>query len=955
MKQTLIAVLLMVPALAWATESITSVSIDDTSPVAGQTINVTVNANLSNSNDDWRETKIELNTGGGAAEYSLCSNIPSPDIVNSNSSPSRVIAVTVPGGLAAGTYEVRVWGYKNTTTYSGGASGAEDDPPTCDPTGTDNPFPDAGFDAGDITVTVPEADIALSSTESIDPVVAGSGAGNLTYVITASNTSGTDVTGLTVSATVNWPVGVSVDSVTPSGSGNWSATWPGTWDIGSLANGASETLTIVFTASPSAAVGTDVISLSANVSAMDQTDTDSNNDSTAQTTSIAREVDIVVTKTESVDPVVAGSGNNNLQYTITVTNTGLSDVTGATISEVLTLPTGVTVSSLSPSTGLIGGSSPNYNWSGVDIPAGGSATLDVYLTAASNAEVATDSISDTATFTGSTGGETIVNTGDDTATEATSVAREVDIEVTKTESIDAVVAGSGDNNLTYTITVTNSGFSDVTDLVINDSTTLPANVTIDSVTPSSGSWVAPNWTVSIPAGGTETLTVVLDVPLTADEGTDVVSNTASVTGSGGGETIVNSSNDSATQATSIRWPEASFDVMKEYTSGDGGPVNVTLECSDTSGLLVYAPQQGSTTTTLTVRRFDIDPASAGTSCTVVEDVPDGFAEAARSADCDVDPTADNFDSDPYACTITNTPTRATFEVQKRYMDGNNDVPVTLNLSCNTGLPLDQSRTVFPDNEGNFGNGQFEVKFVVESYTDGELDCTVTEEPAPGYSGSYNCAGNANTDCDVGDPSGIPNDNFFEGPCVWEDITADGENGAEMKCVIRNYPDPVDVVIEKDFVLEGNPSGVDTDYDLTLYCSGEIIGGYKLDENVESPAGKPGPGCGLFKPVQESGQGIIVVQPEWCKSFSGSAPDLYEAQVIPEYPYSECYVIERVYDSAIEVDNDCFGLQVSAGQGASCTVTNTIFFEGIPTLNQYGMALLALLMLGMGFIGFRRFA
>ncbi|MEJ8568912.1 IPTL-CTERM sorting domain-containing protein [Elongatibacter sediminis] len=664
-----------------------------------------------------------------------------------------------------------------------------------------------------------DADISLISSESIDPVVAGSGAGNLTYVVTAGN-SGVDATGVAASVTVMWPAGVTVDSVTPSGSGTWSGTWPGTWTIGNLANGANETLTVVLTAGPSAEVSTDAISLSANVSALDQTETNTGNNSTAQQTSIAREVDI---------------------------------------------------------------------------------------------------------------------------------------EVTKTESIDAVVAGSGDDNLTYTITVTNSGFSDVTDLVINDSTTLPANVTIDSVTPSSGSWVAPNWTVSIPAGGTETLTVVLDVPLTADEGTDVVSNTASVTGSGGGETIVNSSNDSATQATSIRWPEASFDVMKEYTSGDGGPVNVTLECSDTSGLLVYAPQQGSTTTTLTVRRFDIDPASAGTSCTVVEDVPDGFAEAARSADCDVDPTADNFDSDPYACTITNTPTRATFEVQKRYMDGNNDVPVTLNLSCNTGLPLDQSRTVFPDNEGNFGNGQFEVKFVVESYTDGELDCTVTEEPAPGYSGSYNCAGNANTDCDVGDPSGIPNDNFFEGPCVWEDITADGENGAEMKCVIRNYPDPVDVVIEKDFVLEGNPSGVDTDYDLTLYCSGEIIGGYNLDENVESPAGKPGPGCGLFKPVQESGQGIIVVQPEWCKSFSGSAPDLYEAQVIPEYPYSECYVIERVYDSAIEVDNDCFGLQVSAGQGASCTVTNTIFFEGIPTLNQYGMALLALLMLGMGFIGFRRFA
>ena len=38
----------------------------------------------------------------------------------------------------------------------------------------------------------------------------------------------------------------------------------------------------------------------------------------------------------------------------------------------------------------------------------------------------------------------------------------------------------------------------------------------------------------------------------------------------------------------------------------------------------------------------------------------------------------------------------------------------------------------------------------------------------------------------------------------------------------------------------------------------------------------------------------------------------------------------------------------------CTITNTESFEGIPTLSQYGMAIMALLMLGVGFIGMRRF-
>ncbi|NNJ79124.1 MAG: IPTL-CTERM sorting domain-containing protein, partial [Xanthomonadales bacterium] len=40
--------------------------------------------------------------------------------------------------------------------------------------------------------------------------------------------------------------------------------------------------------------------------------------------------------------------------------------------------------------------------------------------------------------------------------------------------------------------------------------------------------------------------------------------------------------------------------------------------------------------------------------------------------------------------------------------------------------------------------------------------------------------------------------------------------------------------------------------------------------------------------------------------------------------------------------------------AGCDVEGTVFFEGIPTLSQYGMAIMVLLMLGVGFVGMRRF-
>ena len=64
--------------------------------------------------------------------------------------------------------------------------------------------------------------------------------------------------------------------------------------------------------------------------------------------------------------------------------------------------------------------------------------------------------------------------------------------------------------------------------------------------------------------------------------------------------------------------------------------------------------------------------------------------------------------------------------------------------------------------------------------------------------------------------------------------------------------------------------------------------------------------------------------------------------------------ERVFTDAVEIDNPCRNDQsLTIGETAHCTLTNTVFFEGIPTLSRYGLALLALLMLGVGLIGFRR--
>jgi hypothetical protein len=93
------------------------------------------------------------------------------------------------------------------------------------------------------------------------------------------------------------------------------------------------------------------------------------------------------------------------------------------------------------------------------------------------------------------------------------------------------------------------------------------------------------------------------------------------------------------------------------------------------------------------------------------------------------------------------------------------------------------------------------------------------------------------------------------------------------------------------------------------------------------------------------------------NFNGN-PDTDSFFVLPDWEMGTlCSITEvNVFDGGVEIDDsDCQGLVVFPGQGASCTIFNTRLFEGIPTLSQYGLGILALMMLGFSFVAFRRFS
>jgi hypothetical protein len=249
--------------------------------------------------------------------------------------------------------------------------------------------------------------------------------------------------------------------------------------------------------------------------------------------------------------------------------------------------------------------------------------------------------------------------------------------------------------------------------------------------------------------------------------------------------------------------------------------------------------------------------------------------------------------------------RATFLVTKAYTDGNT-TPVDVTLTCNNGLPLVNTFTISPGNP---------VDFVLTDFTSGLADCTVTETSVPdGYVPSYD-NGTAIT--------GVS--------CEFTDITA-----AAFSCAITNSAEPGTFTVNKVWEVNDENGGDDVDRvaEITIICDAEIEGGY---QHPQMPGSLP--------PLYD----------EWMLDGTIIGDGSLVATVDTSMGPATCEAEETSEQSGVDSTDDCGPREIGAGETSECTITNTVFFEGIPSLNQYGLAIMALLMLGMGMVGFRRFA
>ena len=315
-----------------------------------------------------------------------------------------------------------------------------------------------------------EADLAVSKTDSPDPVTGGN---EVTYAIRVTNAGPDAATGVVVADTLD-PGVTLVSAVFGQGTPCVAGGSPVVvnCELGGIVSGDEATGTIVV-ATPVVEVN-QVIDNTVTV-AGNETDPDgTNNTADTQTTVVPAgpaQADLAVTKLDSPDPVF--SAGPDLEYTITVDNNGPDGATGVTLTD--NLPAGVTFVSATASNGACG--NPDAGGTLVCelglLAAGSNSTVTVTVTPEPVTEPT--ELANTATVAAVENDPVPGNNSVTATTTLNPPSADMSVGVTSTPSAPAIGA-----TVTYTITVDNDGPSSNSGVTVT--ATLPAGATFESAT-----------------------------------------------------------------------------------------------------------------------------------------------------------------------------------------------------------------------------------------------------------------------------------------------------------------------------------------------------------------------------------------------------------------------------------------------------------------------------------------
>jgi len=466
-----------------------------------------------------------------------------------------------------------------------------------DPDSAPNNHTPGEDDQASRTISSLQADLSLLKTVNNATPNVGE---NVIFTIVVTNAGPSDATNVKVKDLL--PAGLAY--VSDDGGGAY-VSGTGILTIGTM--NASTTATLHITAT---ATSRDPVTNTAEVSASDVPDPDSapNNhigseDDQSSVIVNAKDADLSITKTDSPDPVLAGS---NITYTINVTNGGPDPSLNLTLSD--TVPANTTFQSLTPA----------GNWTCPTVPPVGG-TGAISCTASSLAASQTDSFTLVVKVNSGVAGSTTISnaasvsssttfdpTTPNSVTQTTTVRPSANLSITKSDAPDRVAVG---NDITYTITVTNAGLDAAASAVFSD--TVPANTTFRSIT-TPGGWtcgtvpsVGGTGSISCSnpsfAAGSAIFTLVVRVNPSVTDGTTITNGTASVTSSTFDPDLTNNDNSAAPTTTTAKTPL----LVISQVYGGGGLTGATYKND-----FIEIFNRGTTTVNFTATPYSVQYANA---------------------------------------------------------------------------------------------------------------------------------------------------------------------------------------------------------------------------------------------------------------------------------------------------------------------------------------------------------
>jgi uncharacterized repeat protein (TIGR01451 family) len=424
-----------------------------------------------------------------------------------------------------------------------------------------------------------EADLSITKTDGSGTATPGT---TVSYALGYSNAGPAGVTSVVLTETVpagsTFNAGASTAGWVCAPNNNAGSTC--TLAVGAVANGGSGSATFAVNVGAGA---TGTLVNTASISS-ELVDPNGANNSATDTDTLVGSADLAITKTDGVTSVTAGGSTT---YTITASNAGPSDTT-ATIAD--TFPAAYTASwtcvGAAGGTCTAGPTAGNIN-DAVTLPVGGSVTYTVTGTISASA---TGTLVNTATVTGAANDPT---PGNNSATDTDMITTSADLGITKTDGVAQYLPGG---TVTYTITASNAGPSNVTSASIVDN--FPAQVTgvtWTCVGAGGGTCNANgvgniNETANLPSGGSVTYTAIATISGTA---TGSMANTATV--SGGAVTDPTPGNNSATDTDTLAPASVQFSAAM-YTEDESQTANIvirrTIDTSGTSTVMFSAAAGG---------------------------------------------------------------------------------------------------------------------------------------------------------------------------------------------------------------------------------------------------------------------------------------------------------------------------------------------------------------------------